>query len=41
MVDNHPVWTLKETPFPVGIVFMTGDNGTSFPERIDLIMLMG
>jgi len=34
MGENHPVQTLKEAPFPLGIVALIGDNGTSFPENI-------
>jgi len=41
MGKNHPIQTLKAAPFPLGIVAPTGDNGNNFPDRVDLIMLMG
>lgn len=40
MGDNHPVWTLEATPFLSGMVAPTGDSGTSFPARIDMMMML-
>jgi len=34
MGDNHPVQTLKTTPFPFDVVALTGNDGTSFLEWV-------